>query len=59
MNRRIRQVTSGAVRHYYYSADWRVLEERLGNSELGTRRAAVRLGLALSAMELARRCDNR
>jgi len=32
LNRRVRQLASSVTRHYYYSADWQVLEERLGNS---------------------------
>ncbi|MBL9089961.1 MAG: hypothetical protein JNL96_01970, partial [Planctomycetaceae bacterium] len=32
LNRRVRQIASSVTRHYYYSADWQVLEERLGNS---------------------------
>lgn len=32
MNRRAKQGAGGVARHYYYSSNWQVLEERLGNS---------------------------
>ncbi|MBN8625807.1 MAG: RHS repeat-associated core domain-containing protein [Planctomycetes bacterium] len=32
LNRRTKQTAAGVTRHYYYSADWQVVEERLGNS---------------------------
>jgi RHS repeat-associated protein len=31
-NRRITQTVSGTTRHYYYSSQWQVLEERVGTS---------------------------
>ncbi|MBN8629082.1 MAG: hypothetical protein J0M17_26725, partial [Planctomycetes bacterium] len=32
LNRRTKQVAAAVTRHYYYSADWQVLEERLGTA---------------------------
>jgi RHS repeat-associated protein len=36
-NRRITKTVSGTIRHYYYSSQWQILEERVGASAIADR----------------------